>query len=237
MLTLRPVQERGHAEFGWLSARHSFSFGHYFDPRFTGFSDLLVINDDRIAPGGGFPMHGHRDMEIITWVLEGELEHQDSMGHRVRIVPGEVQYMRAGSGVRHSEYNASAQHSLRLLQIWIQPQTLGLSPTYQQIAFSAEELHNRLHCIAAPHPAPRHVTLAQDAYLYAGRFEAGAAWQHTFVAGRCAYLQLARGELLVNGIAMQEGDGLFVEQETQLDLLAEHAVEVLLFDLRHTPQS
>lgn len=144
--------------------------------------------------------------------------------------------MRAGSGVRHSEYNASAQHSLRLLQIWIQPQTLGLSPTYQQIAFSAEELHNRLHCIAAPHPASRHVTLAQDAYLYAGRFEAGAAWQHTFVAGRCAYLQLARGELLVNGIAMQEGDGLFIEQETRLDLLAEHAAEVLLFDLRHVPQ-
>lgn len=237
MLTLRPAQERGHAEFGWLSARHSFSFGHYFDPRFTGFSDLLVINDDRIAPSGGFPMHGHRDMEIITWVLEGELEHQDSMGHRARVVPGEVQYMRAGSGVRHSEYNASAQDSLRLLQIWIQPQTLGLTPTYQQIAFSAEELHNRLHCIAAPHPTHRSVTLAQDAYLYAGRFEAGVAWQHTLAMGRCAYLQLARGELVVNGIAMQEGDGLFVEQETQLDLLAEHAVEVLLFDLRHTPQS
>lgn len=158
MLTLRPAQERGHAEFGWLSARHSFSFGHYFDPRFTGFSDLLVINDDRIAPGGGFPMHGHRDMEIITWVLEGELEHQDSMGHRARIVPGEVQYMRAGSGVRHSEYNASAQHSLRLLQFgfnhkrWVchrlTNRLLFLLRNYTTVYIVL--LHHILHLVTSP---------------------------------------------------------------------------------------
>ena len=232
MLTLRASQDRGLAEFGWLSSRHSFSFGQYYDPHFSGYSDLLVINDDVVAPSQGFGTHGHRDMEIISYVLDGQLEHKDSMGTGSVIRPGDVQRMSAGRGVLHSEYNASASEPVNFLQIWIQPAVKGIAPGYEQIRVADEEKRGRLRLIASPDGAQGSVTLHQDARLYASLLAAGEALSAVLPTGRRAYLHLARGAMTVNGMALESGDALFIEDEATLEIAASENSEFLLFDLR-----
>ncbi len=232
MLTLRASRDRGLAEFGWLSSRHSFSFGHYYDPRFTGYSDLLVINDDVVAPSQGFGTHGHRDMEIISYVLEGQLEHKDSMGTGSVIRPGDVQRMSAGRGVQHSEYNASSSEPVNFLQIWIQPAVKGIAPGYEQIRVADEEKRGQLRLIASPDGAQGSVTLHQDARLYASLLAAGETLSAVLPAGRRAYLHLARGGMRVNEQTLESGDALFIENEATLEIAASENSEFLLFDLR-----
>lgn len=232
MLTLRASRDRGLAEFGWLSSRHSFSFGHYYDPRFTGYSDLLVINDDVVAPSQGFGTHGHRDMEIISYVLEGLLEHKDSMGTGSVIRPGDVQRMSAGRGVQHSEYNASSSEPVNFLQIWIQPAVKGIAPGYEQIRVADEEKRGQLRLIASPDGAQGSVTLHQDARLYASLLAADETLSAVLPAGRRAYLHLARGGMRVNEQTLESGDALFIENEATLEIAASENSEFLLFDLR-----
>ena len=232
MLTIRRAEDRGVAEFGWLSSRHTFSFGQYRNPRFDGYSDLLVINDDVVSPGQGFGRHGHRDMEIISYVLEGQLEHRDSLGNGWVMAQGDVQRMSAGTGVMHSEFNASESHCVHFYQIWIRPDRDGYPPSYEQTRLDPMALSDRLALIAAPAGEGAAVAIHQDARLYAGRFRAGAHLVHALPAQRHGYLQLARGALNVNGLSLEEGDGLFVEDEASLDLDFRQDSEVLLFDLR-----
>ena len=231
MFTLRPARERGHADHGWLDSWHSFSFADYYDPEHMGYSVLRVINDDRIAKGGGFGPHPHRDMEIVTYILEGALAHRDSMGNGSVIRPGDVQRMSAGSGVVHSEVN-SHDGETRLLQIWILPQDKGGAPGYEQIHFSEEDLRDRLRLIASPEGREGSVLIQQDAAIHAGRLTAGTKLQHRLSAGKKAYLQVAGGELRVQGSQMlKEGDGLMAEAEQYLDIEAVTDSELLLFDL------
>jgi hypothetical protein len=230
MLTVRPAQERGHADHGWLDSWHSFSFADYYDPSHMGYSALRVINDDRIAEGGGFGAHPHRDMEIVTYILDGALAHQDSMGNGSVIRPGDVQRMSAGSGVVHSEANAN-QGETRLLQIWILPKTKGGAPGYEQIHFEDADLKDRLRLVASPDGRDGSVHIQQDAAIYATRLSAGATARHTLTAGRKAYLQMAKGELRLNGAHLNEGDGAMLEQETALELTAVKDTEALLFEL------
>jgi hypothetical protein len=220
MITLRPAGERGLTRTDWLDSRHTFSFNEYYDPRHMGFHGLRVINDDRVAPGGGFPTHGHRDMEILTWVLEGALEHRDSTGAGGVIAPGDIQHMSAGTGIRHSEYNHSSTEPVRLLQVWIKPARAGLAPGYEQRRFEAEELANRLCPIAA-----------LEAQVYAARLDAGRQVEQRLPAGRHAWVQVARGEIVLNGVAMLEGDGAAVSEEATLRIVATTPAELLLFDL------
>ncbi|HSN17050.1 MAG TPA: pirin family protein [Gammaproteobacteria bacterium] len=231
MFTLRPARERGHADHGWLDSWHSFSFADYYDPEHMGYSVLRVINDDRIAKGGGFGPHPHRDMEIVTYILEGALAHRDSMGNGSVIRPGDVQRMSAGSGVVHSEVN-SHDGETRLLQIWILPQDKGGAPGYEQIHFSEEDLRDRLRLIASPEGREGSVLIQQDAAIHAGRLTAGTKLQHRLSAGKKAYLQVAGGELRVQGSQMlKEGDGLMAEAEQYLDIEAVTDSELLLFEL------
>lgn len=230
MITLRPAHERGHARHGWLDSHHSFSFASYHDPRHMGFGPLRVINEDRIAPGSGFGEHGHRDMEIISYVLSGALAHQDSMGNRTRIVPGEVQRMSAGTGVLHAEYNADPGQT-HFLQIWIQPQQTGLPPSYAQRAFDPAERRGRLRVLVSPDGREDSLTMAQDALLLGGLFDGADTATYGLAPGRLGYVYLARGRLQVNGQALQAGDALLLRDEPALQLAAGEGAEVLVFDL------
>ena len=231
MLTLRRAQERGHFNFGWLDTFHTFSFGDYHDPRFMGFRSLRVINEDRVHPGGSFPTHAHRNMEIITYVLEGALEHRDSMGNGSIIRPGDTQRMSAGTGVAHSEANPSADESVHLLQIWILPDERGNKPGYEQKTFDDNEKRGRLRLIASPDGREGSVTIHQDAFLYASLLAAGETVTHELTAGRYAWAQVARGAIEINGQSLEQSDGASLSDETLLTINAREDSEILLFDL------
>lgn len=231
MLIRRTSKERGYAEHGWLKSYHSFSFAEYYDPEHMGFGPLRVINDDWIAPGMGFGTHPHQDMEIITYVLEGAIAHKDSIGNGSTIRPGNVQYMSAGTGVRHSEFNPDTAHHTRLLQIWIQPDVLRQPPRYQEQQFSREEKLGRLRVVASPDGTDGSIAIRQNASLSIGLFEAGHSLEQAIAAGRLVYVHLARGSLTVNGISMQEGDALMLQDEAILSLSEGQDAEVLVFDL------
>ncbi len=231
MLNIRRSEERGHADHGWLDTHHTFSFADYHDRRFMGFGPLRVINDDIVAPGAGFPPHGHRDMEIVTYVLEGQLEHKDSMGNGSIIVPGDVQRMSAGTGVTHSEYNPSDDEPLHLLQIWILPQRAGLPPGYEQKHFGGEEKRGRLRLVASPDGADGSVRIEQDVRLFATIVEGGQEVSHELAGGRRAWLHVARGEATVNGVSLAAGDGAAIADEPHITISSQRGGEVLLFDL------
>ena len=231
MQTVRHSNERGAANFSWLESRHTFSFGHYHDPRFMGFGPLRVINEDHVQPARGFDTHGHRDMEIISYVVSGALRHQDSMGNVSIIRPGDVQRMTAGTGVRHSEYNASDEEDAHFLQIWIEPEALNLPPGYEQKAFSPAEKTNRLRLVASRTGRAGSISIHRDADIHAALLESGVSLTHAFAAGRLGWLQVVRGALTANGVALQAGDGLSLRDETTLELQANSATELLLFDM------
>jgi redox-sensitive bicupin YhaK (pirin superfamily) len=227
---LRRSAERGHARHGWLESYHSFSFADYYDPRHMGYGALRVINEDRVQPGTGFGTHGHRDMEIITYVLEGALAHKDSMGNASTIVPGEVQRMSAGTGVRHSEYNADPSGVTHFLQIWIEPAVSGVAPGYEQMRFAPEEKRGRLRLIVSPEGREGSVKMHQDALLYAGLFDGAERAELAIAPGRLGYVHIARGELTVNGERLQAGDALKTASGRITLIEGQHA-EVLVFDL------
>jgi quercetin 2,3-dioxygenase len=231
MITIRGAKERGHFDHGWLNTYHTFSFDQYYDPRYMGFRTLRVINEDFVAGGRGFPKHGHRDMEIITYILEGALKHEDSMGTGSVIRPGDVQRMTAGTGVRHSEQNASEREQVHLLQIWILPHTVGLEPGYEQKAFSEDERRGRLKLIASEDGSDGSVVVHQDVKLFASIIPAGEQVEHTMDQQRHAWIQVARGAISVNGEKADQGDGVIVAGESSLQIKAEENAEVLLFDL------
>ena len=229
MMTLRKSQDRGFADHGWLQSYHSFSFANYYDPAFMGWGNLRVINDDYIAPGQGFGMHGHRDMEIVTYVLSGNLAHKDSMGNVEGIPPGEVQRMSAGSGVQHSEFNHAPDETTHLLQIWIEPNVRGIAPSYEQKQVPPAQKRGALCRIAAPADAV--VKIHADAALYAGLFDGPESATLTLAAGRKAYVHLVRGALQVNGVALSGGDAAMLDNETTITLSHGQDAEVLVFDL------
>jgi hypothetical protein len=231
MLTIRKSEERGRADFGWLDSRHTFSFGHYFDPAHMGFGPLRVINDDRVAPGGGFPTHPHSDMEIISYVLDGGLEHRDSLGTGSVIRPGDVQRMSAGTGIRHSEFNASKSEPVHFLQIWVIPEKQGIKPSYEQKAFAPEEKRNRLRLVGSRDGREGSVTIHQDVDLYATLLDDGASVAHEVKPGRIAWVQLAQGEAKLNGEALHPGDGVAVAAAGTLTLTGIAGAEILLFDM------
>ncbi|MBI5108500.1 MAG: pirin family protein [Rhodocyclales bacterium] len=232
MLELRKATDRGVANFGWLDSRHTFSFGHYHDPKQVGFSDLLVINDDRVEPGMGFGTHPHRDMEIFSYVLEGALEHKDSMGTGSVIRPGEVQMMSAGTGIAHSEFNPSATERVHFLQIWIMPDRQRVAPRYQQTQFAEAEKRGRLRLIISPDAADGSLGVYQDARVYAGLFDGAERAEFVLAANRHAYVHVARGSVRINGMAMTEGDGARIREAGTLSFDGGQDAEVLLFDLR-----
>jgi redox-sensitive bicupin YhaK (pirin superfamily) len=231
MLKIRPAGERGHAEHGWLNSYHSFSFADYYDPAHMGFRSLRVINEDRVAPGQGFGRHSHRDMEIISYVLDGALEHKDSIGTGSIIRPGDVQRMSAGTGVAHSEYNASRSEAVHFLQIWLLPNQRGMAPSYEQQTFGPEQKQGRLRVVASPDGRDGSVTLHADASLYAGLFDAGESAELELAPGRQAWVQVARGNVRVNGQALQAGDGAAITSEARVRVEGMDGGEVLLFDL------
>jgi len=231
MLTIRPADQRGHANHGWLDSHHSFSFADYHDPEQMGFRALRVINEDRVAPAKGFGAHGHRDMEIISYVLVGALQHKDSLGTGSVIEPGDVQRMSAGRGVTHSEYNASKDEPVHFLQIWLLPSDRGIEPSYEQKTFSAEDKRGKLRVVASPDAREGSVTLHSDAVLYAGLFDAGEAAELTLAPARHGWVQVARGRVKVNGTALGAGDGAALTGETKLRIEGVEAAEVLVFDL------
>ena len=231
MNQLRKANQRGHANHGWLDSYHSFSFADYHDPRHMGFGALRVINEDRVAPGSGFGTHGHRDMEIITYVLEGELGHKDSIGNGSVIRPGDVQRMSAGSGIRHSEYNHAQKEQTHFLQIWIEPNVRGIDPGYEEKRFEAAEKRGRLRLVASPDGADGSVMIHQDARLYVGLFNGAETATLDLAPGRRAYVHVARGSVSVNGIALEAGDALKVSEESAVVLAGGHDAEVLVFDL------
>ena len=228
---IRRSEERGSANFGWLDSRHSFSFGGYYDPRHMGFGPLRVINEDRVAPGGGFPTHPHRDMEIITYVIEGGLAHRDSTGTSSVIRPGDVQRMSAGTGVRHSEYNASETDPVRFLQIWIIPDEDGLKPDYEQKTFAEAEKRGKLRLVGSSDGRDGSVTIHQNVDLYAMLLEPGESVSHRMSAGRVAWVQVVDGGLIVNGQRLRAGDGLAMSGADELRLKAQAATEALVFDM------
>ncbi len=231
MITPRPATTRGHFDFGWLDTCHTFSFGDYHDPDQMQFRALRVLNEDRVQPGQGFGTHGHRDMEILTWVLEGALEHRDSLGTHGVIRPGEAQVMSAGTGIRHSEFNASNEEPVHFLQIWLLPEKPGLAPRYDQVTFPEADLQNRLRLIASPDGAEGSVKVFQDVRVFVARLEAGGEAQAVLDPGRFGFLQVARGSLMLNGQRLQAGDSARIEGEPHLTVHAESPSEVLLFDL------
>jgi redox-sensitive bicupin YhaK (pirin superfamily) len=233
MLTVRHSQERGYADHGWLKSFHSFSFAGYYDPRHMGWGNLRVINEDWVAPGKGFGTHGHRDMEIVTYVLSGSLAHRDSMGNVTAIPPGDVQRMSAGTGVQHSEFNHAPDATTHLLQIWIEPQVKSVEPTYEQKTFPAAEKQGRLRLVASPDGVDGSVTIHADAYLYAGLFTGGQTARLALAPQRKAYVHLVRGQLSVNGVALTTGDAALLDLETELVLDRADEAEVLVFDLIH----
>lgn len=233
MIEVRRSKERGYFDHGWLRTYHTFSFADYFDPKFMGFRSLRVINDDRVAPGMGFGTHGHRDMEIITYVLDGELAHKDSMGNGSVIVPGEVQRMSAGTGVRHSEFNNSKESEVHLLQIWVLPEREGLEPGYEQKFFSDDEKKGKLRVIASPDAREGSLKIHQDAALYAALLADGDKVEHKFSAGRSGWLHVARGEAYLGDQLLQAGDGAAITGEDSVRVTGsgERTSEILLFDL------
>lgn len=230
MITLRPAGERGHANHGWLESYHSFSFANYYDREHMGVSVLRVINDDTVEAGAGFGTHSHSDMEIISYVLEGALEHKDSMGNGSLIRPGEVQRMCAGHGISHSEYNASKTEQVKFLQIWIIPNQYGVEPGYAQKDFSTE-LDDRLCLVASEDGRNGSLSIHQDMLLYASRLQSDDVLQYPLEHGRTAYLHLAKGEAIVNGVHMHGGDGITIRNETAVEISTEQQAELLLFDL------
>ena len=231
MIRIRKSDERGHANHGWLDTHFTFSFADYYDPKHLHFRTLRVMNDDRVGGGGGFPMHPHRDMEIVTYVLEGALEHRDSMGNGSVIRPGDIQYMGAGTGVMHSEFNASQTEPVHLYQIWMFPQREGLKPTYDQKNFSEAEKRGKLRLIVSPDGRDGSVKIRQDNELYASVLAKGEAVKHELKSERHAYVQVARGSVTLNGTKLDEGDGAAITDEKAVELTGERNAEVLLFDL------
>ncbi len=231
MIVRRPADERGRADFGWLDSRHTFSFGEYYDPRFMGFRALRVVNEDRVKPGYGFPTHPHRDMEILSYVMEGSLAHKDSMGTGSIIRPGDVQRMSAGTGVVHSEMNPSPNEPVHFFQIWLLPEKRGIEPSYEQKRFEAPEKQGRLKLLASQDAREGTVTINQDVDLYAGVFASSDAAHLPMRPGRHAWVQVARGSVTLNGTVLAQGDGAAVSEEAALDLVATSAAEVLVFDL------
>jgi redox-sensitive bicupin YhaK (pirin superfamily) len=231
MLSVRKSESRGQTRMSWLDSRHTFSFADYYDPAAMGFSVLRVINDDTVAPGAGFPTHPHRDMEILTWVLAGALEHRDSMGNGSIIRPGDAQRMTAGRGVTHSEMNPSRDAAVRLLQIWLLPDRRGLAPGYEQRNFAQSDRRGRLRLIVSPGGEDGSITIHQDTRVYAGLLDAGASLAQDLRQERRAWLQVARGSVVANGTRLHEGDGAAIENESRLAIEATTDSEVLLFDL------
>jgi len=232
MITIRKAEERGHFDFGWLSTYHSFSFGDYYDPKHTRFRTLRVINEDFVQPGHGFPTHGHRDMEIVTYILQGALEHRDSMGTGSIIRRGDAQRMSAGTGVTHSEANPSPDEPVHLLQIWIFPREQDLQPEYEEKKFSDDEKRNKLRLIVSPDGKDGSVKIHQDAKIFASLLDDREEVVHSLEEGRSAWLQVAAGSVRLNDVALKQGDGAAVSQESNLRLTAEGPAEVLLFDLK-----
>jgi redox-sensitive bicupin YhaK (pirin superfamily) len=230
MIAFRDRMARGATRTGWLDSRHSFSFGGYQDPQHMGFRALRVVNEDRVIPGAGFATHGHRDMEIVSYVLSGALEHKDSLGTGSVIRPGEVQRMSAGTGIRHSEFNPSKTEPVHFLQIWILPEREGLPPSYEQQAFAPEERRDRLLLVGGP-PGSAPVTIHQDARMYVASLSPGRQVSHALAGGRGAWLQVARGLIALDGTELREGDGAAIEGEPSLAIEAETEAELLLFDL------
>jgi len=231
MIQLRPAAERGHSHHGWLDSYHSFSFADYYDARHMGFSNLRVINDDTVAPGQGFATHGHRDMEIVSYVLSGALAHKDSLGNGSVIRPGDVQRMSAGTGVQHSEFNPSASEPVHFLQIWLLPSRQGIAPGYAQRQFPAEERRGRLRLLISPDARDGSLGAQQDGLLYGALLGAGQTLEHRPGAGRRSYLHLAQGALELNGQRLGSGDGARIEDEPMLSISALGETELLLFDL------
>ena len=229
MLTIRRSDERGHFDHGWLDTRHTFSFADYYDPRFEGFRSLRVINEDRVSPGMGFGTHGHRDMEIISYVLEGALQHKDSIGTGSVIRPGDVQRMSAGTGVQHSEFNGSREEPVHFLQIWIIPERRGIQPGYEEKSFSTEDRRGELRLIASPNGADGSITIHQDVRLYSAILD-GRELRHRFADGRHGWLQVARGNATINGQELRAGDGVSISEESEIVIGGDEG-EVLLFDL------
>jgi len=236
MITLRRAAERGHANHGWLNSFHTFSFADYHDPEHMGFRALRVINEDTVQAGQGFGTHGHRDMEILSYVLEGALEHKDSTGTGSVIRPGDVQRMTAGTGVTHSEWNHSKTDAVHFLQIWILPDRKGLAPGYEQKRFEPEEFRNRLRLVASNDGRENSLTVHQDAALYVTKLSGGKGVVHGLATGRHAWVQVARGSVELNGVELDGGDGAAVTEEARLELVATSEAEVLLFDLGPIPQ-
>ncbi|HSX95466.1 MAG TPA: pirin family protein [Hydrogenophaga sp.] len=233
MMQIRRSDARGYADHGWLKSFHSFSFADYFDPAWMGWGNLRVINEDRIAPGTGFGTHGHRDMEIISYVLQGNLAHQDSMGNVKGIPPGDVQRMSAGTGVRHSEFNHAPNDTTHFLQIWIEPNQRGIPPSYEQKGFAEAEKRGQLRLVASPNGQDGSVTIHADAAMYAGLFDGAESAQIALDPQRKAYVHLVRGELEVNGERLSGGDAAVLDGETSLTLAKGSDAEVLVFDLAH----
>jgi len=231
MITLRKSSDRGQADHGWLHSQHSFSFADYYDPQEMGWGPLRVINEDRVEPGQGFGTHGHRDMEIISYVLSGELQHKDSMGNGTVIRRGDVQRMSAGTGVQHSEFNPSPRTPVHFLQIWIEPAASGMAPSYEQKYFAPEDKRGRLRLVASQDGREGSVTVHRDADLYASLLAPGEQLTHSLAADRMAYLHLVRGAVRVNGVQLETGDGAKIEAEQKLLIAADAESEVLLFDL------
>lgn len=231
MIAVRPAAERGHADHGWLDTRHTFSFASYHDPRHMGFRSLRVINEDRVKPGEGFGTHAHRDMEILTWVLEGALGHKDSMGNGSVIRPGDLQRMSAGTGVTHSEFNPSPEAGVHFLQIWLLPRERGLPPGYEQKHFTQQARRGRLRLIAAGDGRGGAVTIHQDADLWTALLQPNESVRHSLASGRYAWLHVARGAVSLNGSTLGAGDGAAVSDEAALEIAGAARAEVLLFDL------
>jgi redox-sensitive bicupin YhaK (pirin superfamily) len=231
MLEVRKSEERGDARHGWLQSKHSFSFADYYDPRHTGFGPLLVINEDRVAPGAGFGTHGHRDMEIISYVLDGALEHKDSMGTGSVLHYGDVQRMSAGSGVRHSEFNGSKTEQVHFLQIWIQPNVQGIAPSYEEKRFATEDKQGKLRLIASSDGREGSVTIHQDASLYVTILNGDERVEQALASGRRAYVHVIRGRVSANGVELKGGDALKISAEDKVVLDKAEAAEVLVFDL------
>jgi redox-sensitive bicupin YhaK (pirin superfamily) len=231
MIRVRKAAERGHFDHGWLETYHTFSFAGYYDPANMGFRALRVINDDRVQPGQGFGMHGHKDMEIVTYVLDGALAHRDSMGNGSVLRPGELQHMTAGTGVRHSEFNPSEREEVHLYQIWLLPERTGLSPSYEQKAFSEEERRGTLRLVASPTGEHGSLTIRQDARIYLSTLLDGETLAHTLTTGRHAWLQVLRGQATLNDQPLAVGDGAAVSEEAKLEIKGQGDTEVMLFDL------
>jgi hypothetical protein len=231
MIRVRKAGDRGHADHGWLDTHHTFSFADYYDPDQMGFRALRVINEDRVRPGAGFPTHGHRDMEIVTYILDGAIAHRDSSGGGGTIRPGEIQRMSAGTGIVHAEFNASASETCHLLQIWIMPSKRGIAPSYEQKTIDPGSVRNHFARIAAPEPRETEVRLMQDAEIWAAKLDAGVEAIHALAKGRKAWLQVAKGEVRVSGETVKAGDAAVITDQDQIAVRSMQPSEMLLFDL------